>query len=300
MKNLLDNLPLKLVSLFLALLLWLSIAGQKTSEIMVQVPVELRNFPPELELVGDPVSSVEVRLRATPGMIKHLSSVDVSAFVDVRDVGEGEHILHLTPESVLVPFGVRVIKVSPATLTLHFERTGQKLVEVHPRVAGRPAPGFEVGPISSDPPQVPVSGPRSRLAELDGAFTEPVSVDGRQASFSETVNVGLDDPMIRVEGRPRAQVSVTIREVQEKRTLEALPVSVRNGAGSPRPDKVRVVVSGPVSVLAHLTPGDVRPWVDASGPEAARVSVDLPPGLAGLTVELVEPERVALRMRARP
>ena len=58
----LDNLPLKLASLALAVLLWFVIAGEKTSEMGLSVPVELQNFPKDLELTGDPVDTVEVRL----------------------------------------------------------------------------------------------------------------------------------------------------------------------------------------------------------------------------------------------
>ena len=43
-----ENLALKAVSLGLAVLLWFVIAGEKTSEMGLQAPVELQNFPPEL------------------------------------------------------------------------------------------------------------------------------------------------------------------------------------------------------------------------------------------------------------
>jgi len=49
---LLQNMPLKLVSLALATLLWFLIAGEKTSEMGLTIPVELKNFPKDLELTG--------------------------------------------------------------------------------------------------------------------------------------------------------------------------------------------------------------------------------------------------------
>ena len=45
MRCLLENLPLKLVSLALAALLWFVIAGEKTLGVGLSVPVELQNFP---------------------------------------------------------------------------------------------------------------------------------------------------------------------------------------------------------------------------------------------------------------
>ena len=46
---------------------WFVIAGEKSSEVGLSVPVELKNFPKDLELTGDAVNAVEVRLRASGG-----------------------------------------------------------------------------------------------------------------------------------------------------------------------------------------------------------------------------------------
>ena len=85
----------------------------------LSVPVELQNFPRELELTGEPVNAVEVRLRASPGMIQRIVPGEVSAQVNLVGFGEGEHIVHLTEDSIRMPFGVKVVKISPAVLTFH-------------------------------------------------------------------------------------------------------------------------------------------------------------------------------------
>src|SRR3954463_5835113 len=178
MRGFFDNFALKLISLVLAVMVWFVIAGEKTSEMGLQVAVELQNFPKDLELTGEPVDAVEVRLRASPGIIQHLTASDVSAQIDVAGATEGEHIIHLTADAIRVPFGVKVVKINPSTLTMHFERTLQKLVPVRPRLLGRPAPGFEVGQTAAEPVEVRVAGPRSRVDDVESAFTEPVSVEG--------------------------------------------------------------------------------------------------------------------------
>src|SRR5687768_18334113 len=136
LRPLLESLPLKLMSLAFSFLLWLLIAGERTSEMGMTVPVELQNFPRELELTGEPVNAVEVRLRASPGMIQRIDPGEVSAQVDLQGVGEGEHIVHLTDRSIRMPFGVKVVKISPAVLTLRLERTVQKVVPVRARLLG--------------------------------------------------------------------------------------------------------------------------------------------------------------------
>lgn len=203
-------MPLKLVSLALAALLWFVIAGEKTSEMGLTVPVELKNFPKDLELTGDAVNAVEVRLRASPSIIQSLGPGDVSAHVDLKGVQEGEHIVNLTGDSIRIPFGVKVVRINPSTLTLNLERTVQKMVPVRPRLLGRPAPGHEVAEVTSSPPEVRVTGPKSRVLEVEGAFTEPVSVEAADATVVENVNLGVDDPLLRIQGSPRVRVTARI------------------------------------------------------------------------------------------
>jgi YbbR domain-containing protein len=205
-----QNLPLKLVSLALATVLWFVIAGEKTSEMGLSVPVELKNFPKDLELTGDAVNAVEVRLRASPSIIQSLGPQEVSAHVDLTGVVEGEHIVNLTADSIRIPFGVKVVRINPSTLTLNLERTVQKVVPVRARLLGRPAPGYEVAEVTINPPEVRVAGPKSRIQEVEGAFTEPVSVEAAQATVVDTVNLGVEDPLLRIQGNPRVRVTARI------------------------------------------------------------------------------------------
>src|SRR5262245_19675006 len=288
MRVLLDHLPLKLVSLGLALLLWYVIAGEKTSEMGLQVKVELQNFPADLELTGEPVNDVEVRLRASPGIIQRLGPGDVSARIDVKGASEGERIVHLTADSIRVPFGVRVVKISPAIITLNFERTQQKVVPIRPRILGRPAAGHEVAEVTSQPAEVQVLGPKSRVNDVESAYTEPISVDGARSDVVERVAIGIEDPLLRIQGTPRVEVTARVREVHDTRTLEGLPIALRGAAGTLRPAQATVVLTGPASALARVSAADVRPYLDAAGKRAGDpvpIAVELAPGLAGVTVK---------------
>jgi YbbR domain-containing protein len=299
----LENVPLKVVSLGLAALLWFVIAGEKTSEMGISAPLELQNFPKDLEVTGEPVDAVEVRLRASPGIIQRIGPGDVSAQVDLAGLQEGEHIIHLTDKSVRMPFGVKVVKITPSLLTLNLERTLQKVVPVRPRLLGRPAPGFEVGEIRAEPSEVRIAGPRSRVQAMESAFTEPLSVEGAQSNVSDVVNMGLDDPLLRVLGSPRVRATVRIQEVEGERALDGLAVEARGGDAPLRPATVRVTVAGPASLLASLTSADVRPWVDLKAVEPgqpATVAVELAPGHAGLRLKEVSPPAVAVRATPRP
>jgi hypothetical protein len=298
-----DNLALKAASMALAALLWYVIAGAKTSEMGLTVPVELQNFPPELELTGELADSVEVRLRATPGIIQHIGAGDVSAHIDLAGVGEGEHVVHLSASSIRVPFGVTVVRVNPSTIVLNIERTLQKTVPVRARLTGRPASGFEVAEVGSQPGEVRLAGPKSRVQEVESAFTEPISVEGARGPVSDTVNIGLDEPLLRLIGASRVTVTAQVREVIDTRTLSGLEVEVRGGAATVQPPRVDVVLAGPAAALSGLARERVHPYVDlaqAPAGASAPVAVELEGQPAGVTVKEWRPQAVSLRPARRP
>jgi YbbR domain-containing protein len=296
MHALLDHLPLKLLSLTLAVLLWFVI-GEKTSERGLSVPVELQNVPRDLELLGEPTNMVDVRVRAAPSVIQRLTPGDVSAQIDLSGVHEGEHIVHLASDDIRVPFGVRVVKITPSIITMDFERTLQKTVPIRPRLLGRPAAGFEVAEVAAEPAEVRVAGPKSRVQEMESAYTEPVSVEGANATVLETVNLGLDDPVLRIQGSPRVRVTARIREVQETRAIEGVEVEVRGGTFPVAPARVRVLLSGPASSLARVQADQVHAYVEAARVKngAAPVSVEMAPGGAGVTLKETVPAQVSVR-----
>jgi YbbR domain-containing protein len=263
--------------------------------------VELQNVPRELELVGEPTNVVDVRVRAAPSVIQRLTPGDVSARIDLSGVREGEHIVHLTADDIRVPFGVRVVKITPSIITMAFERTLTKTVPIRPRLLGRPSPGYEVAEVTAEPPEVRVSGPKSRVQEMESAYTEPVSLDGASSTVVDTVNLGLDDPVLRIQGSPRVRVTARIREVHETRAIDGVEVEVRGGTLPVTPPRVRVVLTGPASALARVKPAEVRAYVEAARAKngVAPVAVEMVPGQAGVTLKEAVPAQVSVRPPAR-
>jgi YbbR domain-containing protein len=180
-----------------------------------------------------------------------------------------------------VPFGFRVVKIAPSLLTLRLESTRQKSVPVRPRLVGRPALGYEVDEVTSEPAEVRVAGPRSRVQQAESAFTEPVSLDGEDHTVQSWVNVGLEDPQLRLEGASRVRVTIRLREARETRVLEDLQVAARGLPARVEPSRVAVVVSGPRRQLQTLDPAAVHPYVElaagAPGPTRVTPSVELAP-----------------------
>ncbi|MFA5911205.1 MAG: CdaR family protein [Vicinamibacterales bacterium] len=208
------NLGLKFLSICIAVLLWLVVAGERVVERVLRAPVEFQNLPNGLELVGNLPDTVEVRLRGSSGALSRMGPGDLSAVLDLRTARPGRRLFHLTPTQVTVPYGVNVVQVGPSTLTMEFEMAGVRMVPVEPDIEGRPAPGYEVTKVTSDPQTVEVAGPESAVKRLAAAMTEPVVITNETRSVREVVTIGVQDASLRLRSPQTAVVTVTISPKQ--------------------------------------------------------------------------------------
>jgi hypothetical protein len=136
--------------------------------------------------------------------------------------------------------------------------------------------------------------------EIESAFTEPVSVDGLDRTTTLRVNVGLEDPLLRLEEGSRVQVTATVREVQETRTFEGLRIEAQGREARLTPSRVAVTIAGPAARVRALERSELKAYVTLprEGPVPPRlpVAIDLGSGHAGLGVLETRPAEVAVRL----
>jgi YbbR domain-containing protein len=296
------NFGVKVVSIGLALLLWGLVAGQREAERSLRIPLEYRNIPEHLELISEPDSLVDVRVRGSSSLLGELRAADLVAVLDLRTAREGRRLFHLLPSDVNVPAGVDVLQVTPSTVSLTFEASAARIVPVVPDVEGEPAPGFVAGRVIADPATVEVIGPQSAVRQVTEATTEPVSIDGARATVRDTVTIGLPDSMARLRNPRSGMVTVEIVPAPVDRTVENVPVEVQ-GLGEGRravmsPKTVTVHVRGAGPVVTALEPGAIDLFADVSG--LGRGRYNLPVKFQSsdeYTITRVEPSTLGVTIR---
>src|SRR5262245_60203121 len=221
-------MAMKVTAIAFAIALWMTVSGEETVERGLRVPLELQQFPAGLELQGEVPANVDVRVRGTAGTLGRLAPGDIVAVLDLRGARVGRRLFTVTPEQVRTPFGVQVMQVTPATVAMAFEQSATRVVPVVPDIDGRPAPGYVIGPPTSDPAKVEVVGPASAVARVTEALTEPVSVAGAQDAVKERVAVGLLDPLVRLKDSRKATVTGRITRGPLERDVRGRAVPLRN------------------------------------------------------------------------
>ena len=261
---------LKIVSVVLAVLLWLMVSSQRASvERGLRIPLELQNLPGNLEMVEPPQESVDVRVRGTADTLSRLVAGDLVATVDLSSAQPGRRLFHLAPERVKAPFAVAVTQMTPSSVAIRFEPSATRIVPIHPSVEGEPAPGFIVGKISANPPTVEVVGPESVLRRVTEAIAEPVWVGSAKTNIRSTVIVGVADQGARLKSATNAVIDVAIVPAPEQRQLTSVPVRIRNLASGlsvrVTPPTVRVRVRGSKEAIGRIRDASIVAYIDLEG-----------------------------------
>jgi YbbR domain-containing protein len=274
----LEDWSLKLLSLAIALVLWLLVTGQN-QPVTAHVNVQL-NFirPQSLEISNDPPRTVDVMLTGSRNKLDDLTSLDLVATVDISDQHAGERILRLADKAQIpLPQGIKVDGFQPSAIPIRLEEIVDRQVAVEPKLEGQPADGFEVYAVYPNKGSVAVRGPATHVNSLQKIMTESIWLGGHKESFT-AANVGLDVPDSKVDLlEPVVTVAVEIGEQRVEKDFSGVSVSIEQG-GRVQPSTTSVTLHGPASILNSIKPEDLKIVLDS---ETLEPQLELPEPLKG-------------------
>lgn len=214
---LLHNWELKLFSLLLALLLWISFIPEEKiySEKTLTIPLETRNVPADVELVEKPEATVDVTIRAPNRLMNEISAANVYVKLNLEKatIFQQEYPLHET--MISLPPGAEVVRITPNKVRLKLEKTKEALLEIVPNIIGQVKEGYRIAKVDVIPQRVIVKGPESKVREKDRVATTPINVEGLAESTTLEADLILPRPELRLAA-PRSRVQVRLLVEEEK------------------------------------------------------------------------------------
>ena len=195
----LEDWSLKLLSLAIAIVLWLVVTGQN-EPVTAHVNVQL-NFirPQSLEISNDPPRTVDVMLTGSRNKLDDLTALDLVATVDLSDQQPGERVLRLADKAVIsLPQAVKVDGYQPSAIPIRLEPIIERQVPIEPKLEGKPADGYQVYGVHPNKGSVLVRGPESRVNALQKVLTETISLNGLKESFTAR-NMAIDVPDAKID-----------------------------------------------------------------------------------------------------
>jgi YbbR domain-containing protein len=211
-RNVLHNLGLKILSLALAVGLWLAVAGEPISEVAVDVPIALHNMPPNIEISSASIPKAQIRLRGPERIIRRLQPADVYAELDLKGVKPGERTFDLTANQIHHSRELTVVQVVPSDVHLAFDVRAIRDIPVQPRVIGTFADGYQIGQIQVEPPTVKVAGPKRRVEAVDAATTDPVDVTGAINRMTFVRHPYVSDPLVQLSSPDPVRVTILMEK----------------------------------------------------------------------------------------
>lgn len=208
-----SNLGLKLLSLFLAFVVWLVVSAprrENVSERAFAAPLSLIGIPRELVITTSVPDTVNVRLRGRASDLRTLSSQNLEVTLDLRWIQPGDAQVTLRPQAINVPPNVEVVSIDPTKMRFRVEQLRQRAVPIRPFLVGEPAGGFVAGDPTVAPDQALVSGPASQVRNVSEVATERIIMTGRNGTFTQSVAVVSDTPLVRIIEPLTTQVTVPV------------------------------------------------------------------------------------------
>ncbi len=203
------NTWLKLISLALAIVLWLFVVSKGRSVIVMDIPVGLMNLPSNLEIIEKP-KTISVSIEGQERLLKKLRKEDITAVINLSQVKEGENLLSLSMDDIGVPKLLTVKKISPQTIQLQVDERIEKSIHVRPIVVGSPASGFSVREVKVEPKTIRITGPKSVVSRIYTVKTEPIDISGisNNLYYGAMLNMSVENVTMDIS-EVEVNVSVT-------------------------------------------------------------------------------------------
>ncbi len=250
----LDNFGYKVISIALAVILWIFVVVEKQPEIGFIVPITFRHVPRNMTLADSMRNyEVEVRAKGPQALINNLSSRQFTLELNLSQSRSGDIYFTLLPQDIKAPRGIRVIRVLPSQLKVTLEPLLGRVVPIEPVILGATADGYELRQINVFPPNVKIQGPRSKVEGLRTIRTTPLNITGLSKSITQKVDLVLSENVELVDAA-EIEVRAIIREKNERKIFYNIPIQVTpptRGAAI-EPKYVTATLVGPISTIRNL------------------------------------------------
>lgn len=206
-----ENWVLKLISLAFAVVLWFFVMGESRMEVTHVAPLEYKNLPAGLMIASEVPTSVAIMISGPRAMQVNLSPGDISLSVDLKGLSAGVTSFRRLEESLNIPAGLKITRISPSYVDVKLERVRERDVPVRVVLTGEPAPGFIVKSSKAIPAKVTVSGAESELKGVSEVVTEGIDLTHVQESFSQTVAISYIGNYTDLKETKTVEVQVVLK-----------------------------------------------------------------------------------------
>jgi YbbR domain-containing protein len=186
-----SNLTSLIISLLLAVVIWISAvtSANPNVEAELSIPLEVRQQPSDIAIVDPVPQTVDLKVLAPESIIQGLEEDNpLLAYINLTDITAGTYrfpVLIQIPDQ-LNP--IRVLEQNPEKLELKVSNLISKLLPVSIQVEGEPAIGYQTSGLSWDGSSVTVTGQDSKVQEV-AAVVGILDISDSTGSISKSITL---------------------------------------------------------------------------------------------------------------
>ena len=205
------NWVLKLISFFFALFLWYFVVGEDKVDTTFTIPVEIVNLPADLTISNQFKKEIEVTVNGPRGLVRKLAQQHISRPIDLAKATPGAKVYKNTPDSIILPRGVRLLRVKPSDIILKLERQIEKNIPIHSVTSGKLPAGYDLVSITLDPASIPITGPQAIIGHENSISTAVINLEHISASTTLTVPLELSPAISNLVGEPIVTAHIVVQ-----------------------------------------------------------------------------------------
>jgi YbbR domain-containing protein len=210
------NWPSKILAVALAIIMWYFVVGEERAEVGLTVPLVLINIPRDLIVVNNVTQGIEIRVNGPRSLVRALSTESLSKSLDLSSTREGSVTFSITSEGIPLPRGVTITRITPTQITVVLQKLITKMIEVQPKINGKPESGYEIESLRINPERVEIAGPEKIVEKIDRLFTKPVEIEGTNSNLKQRTYLDFRNLQIYLVKDEPLEVEVKIKKNNRK------------------------------------------------------------------------------------
>ena len=206
------NLGWKVLSLLIAIGLWIAVSREPEVATSLSVPVDFKNMRDDLDTSGNLPDRVRLEVRGPSGRLTRDNLSAVAVVLDLSDAEAGNRTYSIRGRNLNLPTGVVFYRAVPSEITVRFEQLVFKDESVEPIYVNKPS-GYRIARADSSPSMVRIRGSQDRVQAIHQVKTDPIDLSRVVGEKVIRTHLNVGDPQVRVVDAP---ADITVRVKLEK------------------------------------------------------------------------------------
>ena len=272
------KIGLRLGAFGLAVILWVFIVSSERYEMVLTVPIEVRNLSEQKALREEVPERAQVRFEGTGRalfktiLLKKFYN-DFKLVLDLDRISdEYKFILNdyfrMYPRKIVIPneFEIRYIEVdSPREIEISLDDYSVRTIPIVSKIVINPAPGYIiVGEVRLEPTEIEIAGPKDIVGNITSINTLVDTINEVNTNISQYFGFELPPQPVQLS-HTAVRLSVNVQALSEK-IISEVPVLVINVPEGYRvfvsPHTVSLTIIGGIDYIKNITPEDIQLTID--------------------------------------